>query len=62
MFEASPAAAECTAEINRWLVKGRLRPRMGPGNALWKRRLPIASRKKTRYRTSALAGKIVLTP
>ena len=64
MFNASAdEQRKCAAEINRWLVKGRLRPRID-------RVMPLSEtaaahrlqEENTVRKTSALAGKIVLTP
>ncbi len=64
MFNASAdEQRKCAAEINRWLAKGRLRPRID-------RVLPLSEtaaahrlqEESTLRKTGALAGKIVLTP
>ena len=64
MFNApADEQRKCAAEINRWLAKGRLRPRID-------RVMPLAEtaaahrlqEENTIRKTGALAGKIVLTP
>ncbi len=64
MFNASAEEQrKCAAEINRWLARGRLRPRVD-------RVMPLAEtaaahrlqEESTVRKTGALAGKIVLTP
>jgi NADPH2:quinone reductase len=64
MFNASAEEQrKCAAEINRWLAKGRLRPRID-------RVMPLSEtaaahrlqEESTVRKTGALAGKIVLTP
>jgi len=64
MFNATPEEQrKCAAEINRWLAKGRLRPRIG-------RVMPLSEaaaahrlqEDNTLRKAGTLAGKIVLTP
>ncbi len=64
MFNASPdEQRKCAAEINRWLAKGKLRPRID-------RVMPLAEaaaahqlqEENTLHKSGTLAGKIVLVP
>ena len=64
MFNApADEQRKCAAEINRWLAKGKLRPRIGRKMRLSE--APAAHRLQednTLRRAGTLAGKIVLTP
>lgn len=54
---------KCAAEINRWLAKGRLRPRIGRRMRLSEAAdAHLLQEENTLRRAGTLAGKIVLTP